>query len=84
MSTKKLEAITSSFLSNNYACYYLLLIIPLVNNPLYDRYILDFSIQLKYIFPAGGLLKSTSNTFVKKRVKRSEIEKSPMCPAMAM
>jgi len=32
--------------------------------------------KLKYIFPAGCLLKSTPNTFVKKRVKKSEIEKS--------
>ena len=26
-----------------------------------------FPVQLKYIFPAGGLLKSSLNTFVKKR-----------------
>jgi hypothetical protein len=30
---------------------------------------------LKYIFPAGGLLESSPNTFVKKRVKKNEIEK---------
>jgi hypothetical protein len=37
--------------------------------------LLIIPIQLKYIFPAGGLLKSTPNMFVEIMVKKSEIEK---------
>jgi hypothetical protein len=38
--------------------------------------LLIIPIQLKYIFPAGGLLKSSQNTFVKVKLRKVKLKTS--------
>jgi hypothetical protein len=46
-----------------------------------SEYIFNFAFQirLKYIFPAGGLLKSTLNTFVKIRLRKVKLKNPDSC-----
>jgi hypothetical protein len=38
-----------------------------------------FPVQFKYIFPAGGLLKSSPNTFVKKKLRKVKLKTRNFC-----
>jgi hypothetical protein len=51
----------------------------ILNNPI--LFIPQNPIHLKYIFPAGGLLKSTPNTFVKIKLRKAKL-KNPCFSAL--
>jgi hypothetical protein len=55
---------------------------PKLDRRIQNENLLQQPSQLKYIFPASDLLKSPPNTFVKKMVKKSEIEKPVIFSAL--